>query len=388
MSETPRLPVGDLDLFSSDDVVRLASQGEGPRVSIFLPTERRGAKTHQGAIRLRNLLADAQRQLRDAGLSSRAIEDLLAPEHALALDDDFWQHQSDGLALFAATDRHLHYRVPLSLVEEATVARGFRIRPLVPLLWGDGRFFIMVLSQNTVRVFEATRLTIGEVDTSAIVKSMGDALAMEESERQLQYHSSGSGTVHFHGHGAGEEIDKGAIERFLRVVDRGLRESLDGATQPLVLASVDYYQPIFRSLTHYPHVWDQAITGSPERWRPEELHEMAWTIMAPHFAAERTSALARYRQGVGTGTTTTDIEEIVVGARDGRVDTLFVSTDAPLWGRVDEENRHVVVDAQRSLEVEDVIDRAVVDTLRHRGSVVSVEPTELAPDAAAVLLRY
>ncbi|HUX04463.1 MAG TPA: hypothetical protein VMV53_06095 [Acidimicrobiales bacterium] len=389
MKEIQHMPVGEVDVFSSADAARLAAENEGPRVSIFLPTERRGDKTRQAAIRLRNLLADAQRQLRDAGMSTRAIDDLLAPEHALALDDDFWQHQSDGLALFAAPGLHLHYRVPLHLVEEATVARGFRVRPLAPLLSGDGRFFIMALSQNEVRVYEATRLTIGELDTSAIVKSMADALAMEESERQLQYHSSGSGTVHFHGHGAGEEIDKGAVERYLRVVDRGLREALDGSTEPLVLASVDYYQPIFRSMTRYPNVWDQAITGAPERWRPEELHEMAWTIMAPHFAGEGTAALARYRQGAGTGATTTDLDEIVLGAREGRVDTLLVTTGAPVWGRVDEEARRVMVDETRSADDEDVIDRALLETLSHGGSVVSLEPSELATgSAAAALLRY
>ena len=88
MKALQHMPVGDVDVFSGADAARLAAESEGPQVSIFLPTERRGDKTHQAAIRLRNLLADARRQLRDAGMSTREIDDLLAPEHALALDDE------------------------------------------------------------------------------------------------------------------------------------------------------------------------------------------------------------------------------------------------------------------------------------------------------------
>ena len=103
----------------------------------------------------------------------------------------------------------------------------------------------------------------------------------------------------FHGHGAGGEVDKALLERFLRQVDDGLREVLKTATAPLVLAAVDYEQAMFRQLTRYPHVLGEGIGGNPEQLRPAELHERAWAIVEPVFAQAPQQAAQRYQEAAG-----------------------------------------------------------------------------------------
>ncbi|MGH8983519.1 MAG: hypothetical protein ACRDY6_06530 [Acidimicrobiia bacterium] len=382
------VPIGDVDILRDADVRALAQHSTGPCVSVYLPTHRHGAETLQGPIRLRNLLDDADKQLRDHGLAAQAVEDLLARLRALLDDADFWQHLSDGLALFAAPGWHLRVRVPLSLPEEVTAAASFRIRPLVPLLSGDGVFFVLLLSQNAVRIFEATRVSIAEVDPGPMPTSMGDALAHEDPETQLQFRSS-RGIAQFHGHGAGGEIDKAALERFLRAVDRGLHARLGASTYPLVLACVAYYVPIFRSVTRYAHVLEVAVEGNPEHRRPDELHAAAWELVRPHFATTAERARARYQQAAGTGAAVSGIAEIVTRAREGRIDTIFVAPGPPEWGRVDPDTGTLDTHVDRSLAGEDLVDRAVLDTIRGGGTVVAGVPVGLPADTAAVaLLRY
>jgi hypothetical protein len=358
--------LGQIDLISPDAVAALGAVA-GPCVSVCMPTHRHGPETLQGPVRLRNLVERAARDLAAAGTSAEDAAALLAPVRALLDDAEFWQHQGDGLAVFAAPRCFSSFRLPMTLVEEVTVGSSFRVVPLVPLLSGDGRFFILALSQNSVRLFDASRHRIGELDRGPIPASMDEALAHEDPERQLQVRSGGEGTAQFHGHGAGDEIDKAAIERYLRAVDRGLTERIGSARQPLVLASVGYYLPILRSVSSYPSIVNAVVEGNPEHRSPEELHASAWPLVEGLFAEAINEDLDRFGAAAGTGRTTTATDEVADAARGGRVDLLFVVDGAAADERVD---------------------GAVLDTLAHGGRIVGVSEPLDADAPTAALLRY
>jgi hypothetical protein len=358
--------LGLIDLISPHVAIELGAV-EGPCVSVFMPTHRHGPETLQGPVRLRNLVEQAARELSVGGTSTKVSANVLAPARALLDDAAFWQQQGDGLAVFAAPGWFSHLRLPLAFVEEVTAGSSFRVVPLIPLLSGDGRFFVLALSQNSVRLFDASRHRIGELDRGPIPASMDEALAHEDPERQLQVRSGGGATAQFHGHGAGDEVDKAAIERYVRAVDRGLCERIGSSHQPLVLASVGYYLPILQSVSSYPAIVDAVVEGNPEHRSPEELHTAAWPLVERRFAAQINKDLDRYGAAAGTGKAATVTDEIADAARGGRVDTLFVVNGAPADER---------------------IDRAVLDTLTHRGRVVGVANPLDAQSPTAALLRY
>ncbi len=380
--------VTDVDPVSMRDVASLGSV-DGPCVSLFMSTHRFGPETTtQDPLRLRNLIAAARSALSDAGTEQRVIDEILAPVSSLVDDTWFWQHQSGGLAVFSGLGRFERFRVPLALAEEVTVAGSFRVRPLLASVPGDDRCFVLALSQNSVQLFEATSNTMSRLDAESIPESMAAALAFEDPERQLQSHSIGGGDVVFHGHGAGGEVDRDAIERFLRAVDRGVIDALGGARDPLVLACIESYLPIYRAVTGYPNVADEAIAGNPEHRSLVELHSAAWRIVHPQIVATIAAAIARYHGAAGTGNTAGTISEVLAAARDGRVAQLFVTDRAPVWGHVDEHGNVSVVNAP-SMSDEDLVDRAVFETLAHNGELVVTDPDALGADTpVAALLRY
>lgn len=358
--------LGDIDLLPPDDVRTLVDV-EGPCVSIFLPTHRAGSEVAQGPIRLRNLVTRAERALEGGGASAREADAVLAPVRALADDTEFWVRQGDGLAVFAAPGFLARYRLPLSLAEEVTVGPSFRVTPLVPLLSGDGRFLLLALSQNAVRLFEASRHRIGELELGPIPTSMDEALAHEDPERQLQVRSGGGDSAMFHGHGAGGEVERAAVERFLRAVGRGLRQRLGGVDRPLVLAAVAEHLPVFKAVSGYPDVVDAAVEGSPDRRTAEQLHAAAWPLVEDRFTADLDAELERYGAVAGTGKATSAPDEVAIAAAEGRVDRLFVVAGAA----PDEQ-----------------LDRAVLATLTSGGRVHEVdEPLDEGSPIAAVL-RY
>src|SRR5512133_3259625 len=98
-------------LVNTETLVALADERDGPRVSIFLPTQGPGS-TRQDPIRLRNLLREAEHRL-VAGVRHSEARELLAPGLELAEDVTFWREAAaGGLALFLADDGDRRLRLP------------------------------------------------------------------------------------------------------------------------------------------------------------------------------------------------------------------------------------------------------------------------------------
>jgi hypothetical protein len=385
MTEVTR--AGDVDLVTIDVVTQLHRPRAGPCVSIYLPTHTAGAATRQDPIRFRNLVRAAQKVLRsEHDLSAREIDLLFGPAQQLANDRKFWQHQSDGLAFFLELDLVHTLRVPLRFREDVHVGPSFRVSPLFPLLSGDGHFYLLALSVNAVRVFVATRLTIAELALDAVPASMAEALAHEDHEAQLQVRAGGQAGM-FHGHGIGDEVDKQALERFFRAVDRGLRPFLRSDPAPLVVAAVDYYLPIYRSITTHPALVDTAVAGSPERQQQRDLHAAAWEVVAPIFASARNDAVQRLRSALERGSAAAGAVDVDKAAVAGRVATLFLADDAPLAGPLEDGRATLHDDRQNG--VADLLEHAAIATLASGGTVFTDE-RDAVPDGvgAAALLRW
>jgi hypothetical protein len=362
----------DIDPITSSDISDLLAAA-APRVTIQFPTHRHGPEVRQGPVRLRALAATARSELARQDTPAAEIESIMAPVEALAEDANFWQHQASGLSICAAPGLKLFHRVAIDLPETVTVGDTFHLTPLVPLLSGDGQFLILVVSQNLIKVFGADRWHSWEIDTShapdAIPASMKEALAHEDPERQLQQRSSGTGEAQFHGHGSGDELDKAAIERFLRAVDHGLAEVLSGITGasnlPLVIASVAYYQPIYRSVSRHRIIMDHGIEGNPEHLAPGDLHAGAWAVMADHFEQATSAAVLKFEEARGTGAAESDPFEIAARAAEGRVDTLLVDPHGQFTARA-------------------MVDAAILKTLTNSGRIIAAS----IPGSVGALLRY
>src|SRR5215208_2020314 len=317
-----------MELLSRAELKTLIEEPEGLCVSIFLPTHQAGAQTQQDPIRLKNVLREAEEQLLAKEFRAPEAEELLGPARKLLDDSVFWRHQSDGLAIFLAAGVFRYYRLPLNFEDLVVVADRYYLKPLLPLLTGDGQFYVLALSQNEVRLLRATRHSV----------------RYDDQEKQLQFHTGtvggrGGRAAIFHGHEPDDPKDD--ILRYFRQIDRGVQELLKGSQAPLVLVGVDYLLPIYREVSRYPHTIDEGVTGNPESLSPEELHERTWDAVRPRFSEAQQNAAARYRQLAGTGQTSRDVREIVAAAYYGRVETLFAASGTQQWGVFDPDTGDV-----------------------------------------------
>ena len=130
-------------------------------------------RLNRDPIRLKNLIRRAEESLVAAGIRRPDASEVLRPARELIEDEAFWRHQSDGLALFLRTGWFRCYRLPLRFEETVVVSDRFHVSPLLPLLSGDGRFFVLALSENEARLLAGTRFAVHEVNVPGLRRVSG-----------------------------------------------------------------------------------------------------------------------------------------------------------------------------------------------------------------------
>ncbi len=377
--------------FSQDELKALLGKHQGLCISIFMPTFRTGQESQQNPIRFRNLLRTAEEKLLAGGLRPQEIRELLEPAQALPGNVLFWRRQSDGLALFLSADLFRCFRLPVAFDELIVVAERFHIKPLLPVLGGEGRFHILALSQKEVRLFEGTRQSVREIELDSLHKNLAEALQYDELERQVRFRtgsaSGAAGMAMVSGHGGVSDDTKDNLRKYFRLIDRGLHDLFRDEHTPLILAGVDYLFPLYREGNTYPRLVEEGIPGNPEGASAEALHRQAMRIVGPVFQKAETDAVAQYRQSSGTGLTSTEIPEIVPAAAHGRVGLLFVAAGRRHWGTFDP--RSDAVELHPKTAGEDLLEIAAVQTYLNGGAVFTLPPEKM-PDATdlAAVFRY
>jgi hypothetical protein len=368
---------------------------------MYMQTYKAGTETWQNPIRYKNLLRQAEDHFQTSSLPPEDIEAFLEPLRPFAEDEyfEFWQHQHDGLAILRSKEIVRFYSLPLDFAELVVVGPQFHLKPLLPYLSGNGRFYVLALSQNDVRMVQCSRYAASEVKLDNVPKSRAEALRYDIPEPQVQYHTGGGGhrspasnsqgELIYHGHGGGLDSAESDIVEYFRQIDRGLYDILHEADAPLVIAGVDYLHPLYREANTYPHLLDKGITGNPEHCRIETLQEQAWPLVEPIVQQAQAQAQAQYERYAGTGRASQDLATIVPAAYEGRIDTLFVALDQQQWGTYDPATRQVRTAQEGEGASEDLLNVVAIQTFLNSGIVYAVEPDAVPGQSPiAAVFRY
>lgn len=384
------------DSLGRTEVLELLRVRPWPCVSLYLPTHRRGKEVQQDPARLDALLRRAEQRLRRLGLDDGAVAEILDPARELVDDLAFWRFQAEGLALFAAPRIFRYYRLPLGFTERVAVGDRFAVKPLVPLLDGGGRFYLLALSLKEVRLVDADRWGARRLELGPVPASMDEALGYVEYYSGLGMHSASQHALHgqpgvvYHGHGdADEDRVEEDVRHYFQRVARALEDRLPDREAPLVLAAVAEHLPLYREAAHDPRLVDTAVAGNPELLGDEELRLAAWPLVEPRLTEARRVALERYVELGGTGRAAGGVDPVVVAADRGQVESLFLDPEAERWGTYEPDLGRVILHAERESGDLDLFELAAARTLETGGDVFALAPGELGEGVEiAAVLRY
>lgn len=383
-----------MDTFGRHELRELTQQQPWPCVTVYLPTHVAGDQAQQDPVRLKNLLQEAETQLIASGVRAADAREMLDAARALPSDPAFWENRSHGLALFIHPDRCWRFRLPIRFDELVVVHKRFHLKAVLPMITGEDRFYVLALSQNRTRLLLASQYTIEEVDVPGLPGRMKEALNYVGADRGSQVHSAMRGDAGkqgavFHGQGGQRDAHKDELQNYFRLVDAALQPVLGEEQTPLLLAGVDYLLPIYREVNSYPFLANQQLEGNTDRSTVHEVHQRAWPLIGPQFEDARRQLARRYRERASGELTSNDIRVILPAAHQGRVDGLFVSLKAQLWGSFDPETEAVELHETHQSADDDLLDQAAIETLLRRGLVYAVDPTEVpSGTSAAAVFRY
>lgn len=375
----------------TSETLRKLTEKQGLSMSMYMPTFKAGPEVQQNSIRFKNLLSQGEDALVERGMRRPDVEAFLKPLRSLLSDKVFWEHQNEGLAVFRTEDDLLTYRLPHHFKSRVLVEEKLYLTPLFKAAQDEKRFYILALSQNEVRLLEATSVDVATVALENVPLSLEEALKYDESEKQLQMRSQGDGygrAAIFHGHGASDD-KKDDILRYFHLIDEGLSDFLNDKSEPLILAGVDYLHAIYREANSYNRLLDKGVEGNPDYLKAEDIHVKALPMLNPYFTEEERKAIKQFSALSGTGKTATEITEIVKAAYYGQIETLFVRSGFVQYGKLDDDTKEASLETDNTPDNVDLVNVAAVETYAKNGAVFILEEDAMPLQTSiAAILRY
>jgi hypothetical protein len=368
----------------------------GVVVTLLLPMERKGMETRKNPIVFKNAVKKAEDMLSDEQRDSGEIGKVL--KQLKELDDEsseFWQTQQNGLAMVVNESGELSaFKTPFPLEEFVWIGKRPRLGRIMPQA-DELRFYILALDLNKLRLFEASRWDVHEIELIHGPTSLDDVTKYDDAEKSLQHHSSGSssgvsGKVNaaHHGQGGGTDDTKSkSIHRYFEMIDKNLPSHFDDRSISLVLFGQDSEVGNYREVNSYPHLHEDDIRFNPSHQSEDELEKRMLDWVREQADINMQNSIKSLHSHIGQNKGSAEFNEVLKAAITGRVATLFVKKGATHYGSYDQESHTVTShdsDTAGTNENE-LIEEAVMQVSAASGTVryLAAEETTVEADIAA-----
>lgn len=398
----------DIDPIRPSTLSELAAVEQDPCVSLLMPTHPTGADSRQDPIRLENLIDKAHADLKSRDMRRPDIEALLQPARDVIKQRSFWQHQGSGLAIYLADGTSRMLRLPEVVDESVTIGPHFNIKPLLGAVVSSEPFYVLALSEQRARLYQGARNDLVEIEDQGFPLAADEVVGVRDAEVQLQHdvglpprggrgdrgHRGDMGQTGYHGHGEGETKLESDTLHFVKAVAERVASYLYGDEAPLVLAVDNQLFGLYRREHSRGRLVDSDHLGSPDALQPHEIRERAWKIASPLLQADRSAMLDRFGTAAAAGRSAQGFAEVAVAAREGKIDTLFFDPRSSQLGRLTDGGTSAsLVDSgeteQQDFDVEDLVNLAIIDTLRASGQAIPLGPDpDRGPSPPKAILRY
>lgn len=355
------------------DVLPALLEPAEPALSILFPmaTDQRDQRAPDA--RFRQLLGEAEERLAHAGLDEADRRSLLAP--AEDAGRDFTRHRDPGLAFYLAQGREPEIvALPDSPADCVVVGRHFHLKPLLPVLARNRRFFVLALSSANARLLRATPFAWEELALAALPP---DAQAELDSLPAV-------------GGPAPDETRRRLVTADAHRVAHAVRAAIGTDPAPIVLAAEPQVAGHFTKSAQLPQLLAEGVSVNPFALTDADLHARALAVIAPALETEAEILLDQVNARLGTAEATVAIrlEEILAAAQEGRVDAVAVAADAVLWGRW-QAGETVAAHGHQAPGDEDLLNLAAVLAMRTGARAYALPGARLPRQSPAVAtLRF
>jgi hypothetical protein len=377
-----------------EQFTNLIGAHDPPCISLYQPTHRRHPANEQDPIRYRNLLVKMESSLREQ-YPTREVRTMLEAFQTLARDNEFWNHRTEGLAIFSSPEKFEVVELQRPVRELLVVADSFHTKPLIRILQSADRFHILCLDRQEVKLYEGNRDALDPVELTSVPATIADVLGNRGSPATQMAdspgtQSGGGATAVRRGQAPRTHHTEADVLRFFREVDRKILEHESRPSGlPLMLAALPESLEAFRRISENPFLLPAGITVNPDSLSLDQLREQAWKQIEPFYVARLEGLKEKFHTARSRQAASADLSDVAKAAAAGRVETLLVEADRIIPGELDRATGAIRLGEQAAPHVDDMLDDLAELVLVEGGEVVIV-PTERMPTKSglAAIFRF
>jgi hypothetical protein len=368
-----------IDVPSENDVKQLMGVRANACASIYLPTSPLPTESEAARIEFKTLASTAVERLRASGTDKHDVNAIHDALQELDEDEAFWLHQAHSLAVFATPDSLRTFRLPNNLTELVEVSDRLLVKPLLRTITFPQAAYVLALSVNSTRLLAISPdRDPAEIDVPNMPTDASSAVGLDSlKDNNPTSRTQGS---------AGRKL---RLRQYAHQVDRALRPVIGASDLPLIIASTEPLESIFRATTHYQRLAPINIEGNPDERTDAQLADAARKVLDVVYAEKIEELKETYELRASKDRATTDLARIAKAATFGAVDTLLVDIDVTIDGRVDEETGDLRIDESDTVSNYGIVDEIAKRVIDSGGRVLAVRKEQVPAGAdAAAILRF
>ena len=315
----------------------LATEKNTPCVTISLNTHRTHPDNTQDVIELKNLLNEATTRIINE-FGKRPVSSLL--EHLSGIEGEIdINHNLDSLHIYLSNDTKIIIKSAWPVSENSVqISDTFNIRPLIKLYNRSEAYFILLLSQSGVKLYNALSDSISH-------EIKNEDFPFAENQHYTTNPESGTDSKH---------VDD-LVREYFNKVDKALVKLYnESGLQVVAICTEDNYSRLIQ-VADKPAIY---LGHAPIDYNKTDTHHLAkqgWQIVETLQHVRRTEAIEEIKNAVGQGNVLTDLQEIFQASVDGRGELLMVHQDFA---------QPVLMTSDRTFELEtDITKPAVIDDI-------------------------
>lgn len=336
-----------------------------PCLSVYQTTHRSHPAKQQDRMIFRGHVKSLSASLAQANTKAE-VSALLAPFHALADNDAFWNHTLDGLTVLGSSGVFRVFVLPRILPDMAVVADSFHTQPLRRTLQSVDRYQVLCLSRDRATLWEGNRDGLAEIEWhESVPRTASEALGDHLKEDG--------------------DLD---TDRYFRLLDRAIIEhGSKPSGLPLLLVALLEHHHRFRQASHNNALLSEGLEINPEALDQQSLCERAWALMEPQYRARQDAWAEGFLAARAKGLGSDDLDEVAQAAVQGRVSVLLLEDGCLIPGRLHADGGRVEHAQLQDPTVDDVLDD-LGDCVERMGGVVHALSASQMPTTSGVAATF
>lgn len=330
-------------------------------ITLVLNTSRTRPDNEKDSITLKNLCKQAEDRLL-ADENRIDAENLVKRIQELASQIDHSQNL-ESLILFVNQDIAEYTRLPIKVVERVVIDHTFATRDLVRSLHQEANYFVLLLSQQKVRLIEAFN--------DKVVQEYGDNFPIENT----QFYT----TNKLESSNASRQTN--LIAEFFNRVDKEVNKVRKENTLPIIICSEQSsYHQYLKIADQKQGILDSFLNKNRLDSKAHHIVKDAWEIVKEHLIENNNARKQELLDSKNSGKYLSDVNDIHKAILEGRVKTLFIEEGLFQPGIMQKNTIKFVSEKERSQKAvtDDIYDELIEINMNFGGDTVFLQKEDLS----------